>query len=351
MFMGHIMYRDRKIYLCAFHNLDLYLSAMRFNRQAESLNIFDDIIIYHEYNLPYDEKFENLLIKKLQPSRGFGYWCWKPFVVLKTLESISNNDILVYVDIGCHFSKENLHMLYKYLDIVIDKGQLCFELTYPEKMWTKSDLFNYFNVLDDKNITDTPQIFATYFFFLKNDINIEVVKKWLQVYYDDFSLADDSASKIENADIFIENRHDQSIFSILSKIYNFYTLSYYEFNANNKNDVIKASRDKININNIIYLNQFNNMINKLGWYIPIRNIRYGFRSSMRLYYINSLNKYFGNEIYNDVSITGMKIIDNYLKSKIDNMIRLNILKHLNNFNGINIEEIKESLNYILKYRK
>ena len=89
------MYKDRKIYLCSFGNLDLYPSAIRLKKQAESFNIFDEIFIYNEYNLPYDEKFERAFRSKLIPSRGFGYWCWKPFILLKTLESMNNNDILL----------------------------------------------------------------------------------------------------------------------------------------------------------------------------------------------------------------------------------------------------------------
>ncbi|MDA0000416.1 hypothetical protein OFR34_05490 [Brachyspira hyodysenteriae] len=73
------------------------------------------------------------------------------------------------------------------------------------------------------------------------------------------------------------------------------------------------------------------------------------RNSMSIYYINSLNRYLGNELYNDISITGIKIIDNYLKLKIDNMIKLNIKDYFN-YREIKIEEIKESLNYILKYK-
>lgn len=133
-----------------------------------------------------------MLREKIVPSRGFGYWCWKPFIVLKTLESMNDDDILLYADVGCHLNKEAINKFYKYLDIVIENGALCFELGHVEKSWTKSDLFNYFNVLDNKNITDTFQRAATSFLLLKNNINLNIVNKWLQVFYDDFSLADDT---------------------------------------------------------------------------------------------------------------------------------------------------------------
>ncbi len=106
------MYKGRNIYLCAFANIEFMPSIIRFHNQAKESNFFDNIFIYNEYNLPKDEKFEALLSHKLVPSRGFGYWCWKPFIILKTLENIKDGDILVYADIGCHINKDFIIKLY-----------------------------------------------------------------------------------------------------------------------------------------------------------------------------------------------------------------------------------------------
>ncbi|WP_288550181.1 hypothetical protein [uncultured Brachyspira sp.] len=58
------MYKNKKIYLCSFNNLDLYPSALRLKKEAESFNIFDKILIYNEYNLPYDKSLKNCFEKK-----------------------------------------------------------------------------------------------------------------------------------------------------------------------------------------------------------------------------------------------------------------------------------------------
>lgn len=39
----------------------------------------------------------------LSYSRGFGYWCWKPRVILMALEQIKEGDLLVFLDIGFEF--------------------------------------------------------------------------------------------------------------------------------------------------------------------------------------------------------------------------------------------------------
>ena len=279
------MYKNRKVHLLSFFSLNLYPTSLRFLKQANEFNIFDNIFLYNEYTLPKDEQFDNILKSKLNPNiRGFGYWCWKPFIVLKTLENIEHNDILVYADIGCHLSKKGINRFYEYLDIVIENKSMCSVLCVSEieKIFTKSDLFNYFNKLNNKNITDTYQRPATFFILEKTDRNIEFVKKWLQVFYDDFSLVDDSPSKIPNFEGFIENRHDQSVFSILSKIYELKTISSYEFDSKDFNYPILFMRDKKNIYDFIIDITCSKSIKTISWFISSSEKREIFRKYIKL---------------------------------------------------------------------
>lgn len=329
------MYKGRNIYLCAFANIELMPSIIRFHNQAKESNFFDNIFIYNEYNLPKDEKFEALLSHKLVPSRGFGYWCWKPFIILKTLENLKDGDILVYADVGCHINKEGEKRFYEYLDIVIEHKALCYKSHWVEAHYTKADLFNYFDKLKDKNITDTSMRPATICIFEKNDINLEFVNKWLQVFYDDFSLVDDTPSKIPNLDGFIENRHDQSVFSILSKIYNASTVYAGEFEVNSKNFPFNALRDKKKIID----NDIQKSINKIVWWMPIRKNRDEIRKMYYDYCSNILldliyNKQTNDKIYNPIDF----IIKLYLRNKINAFIKSNkeIKNFINELQNINL---------------
>ena len=78
-------------------------------------------------------------------------------------------------------------------------------------MYTKSDLLNYFGVLKNKKITHSPHM-SQVAFFKKNKFTLKLLDEWAEVYKKDFSLVDDSKSKIKNFKGFLENRHDQSIF-------------------------------------------------------------------------------------------------------------------------------------------
>lgn len=89
-----------KIYLCAFANTDLIISAKRYYQMASALGVFEDIFIYNEWNLHKD--FRDKMQDKFH-QRGFGYWSWKPQVVLQSFEKMQEGDVLIYADIGCHF--------------------------------------------------------------------------------------------------------------------------------------------------------------------------------------------------------------------------------------------------------
>ena len=216
-----------RIYLCSFANKAISKSFLRLRKQAEEMNMFDEIYFYTESDLSKD--FKKQFKKQLIPySRGFGFWCWKPQIISQTLEKMDVGDILLYMDAGSHLNVRGKERLLEYVDIV-DKaptGILAFRSPeHLESKLTKMDIFNYFGVASDKFYTDTTQIEGGHIFIKKNDISLSFVKKWQEAYNIDFSLVTDEPSRSKNFDNFVDNRHDQSLFSILGKKYNITTLS------------------------------------------------------------------------------------------------------------------------------
>ena len=238
------MYNNQKIHLVAFASKNLDRSAQRLSFQAIDSKFYDDINIFNEDYFDKDFKllFNNLM--KNKKKRGYGFWIWKPYFILEVFKKINYGDVVNYVDIGCHIIGKNKKRFDEYLDILFDKERWLLpfqykkiktisnkDYEYPELMeykYTKSDLFNYFGCFNDKTITDTPQYWAGSFFIKKNEISTQFLQQWLDVFYKRFDLVDDTSSKIENHKDFIENRHDQSIFSILCKKNNLKSISAYE---------------------------------------------------------------------------------------------------------------------------
>jgi hypothetical protein len=229
-----------KIFLCAFASPDLFLSKIRFYNQAKSLNFYQGIKIYEKRELSTKtlNVIENYLIKNNR--RGYGYWIWKPEIILNFLRQIPENSILQYSDIGCHFNRKGINKLFFYQDMCDKNSILSFQYSDPkikkinfiypnylEYQYTKADLMRYFNLNFNHIYMNTPQVCSGTFFIKKNYINIEFLKNWLKVF-ENMSLIDDSISVSKNHKNFIEHRHDQSVFSLLCKLNNIFSLSVYE---------------------------------------------------------------------------------------------------------------------------
>lgn len=215
----------------------------RIRRQAKKMGVFGDRIrIFNERDLDADfcERMKEHLIPG---SRGFGYWCWKPQVILQVLKEMPEGDVLLYADIGCHLNPKGLKRLEEYRQYAIEHGIVAFQSRalgeaaridlrfhfLPERQWTKKDMLRHFGVCHDKNVLETGQIGSGVVLLQKNTYSCRLINAWRLCYYDHFELVDDSPSRFPNAADFMENRHDQSVFSVLCKKNGVFTLSSGEY--------------------------------------------------------------------------------------------------------------------------
>ena len=233
-----------KVYLCSFADSRMPETLKRVGKQAKESGFFEQVFLYDEHSLSvsFREKFKDKLILG---SRGYGYWVWKPYVILETLKKIPENAVLLYMDAGCHINPKGKGQFENFVNRVkAHQGILAFQLGGDciERYWTKGDLFDFFNIRDKLEITNSNQIAATTFFICNTDSNYRFIAEWMSVF-DHFHLVDDTPSITPNLDGFIENRHDQSAFSILAKLRGIDTLSISLMEQSDKN-VIWAMRDK-----------------------------------------------------------------------------------------------------------
>ena len=202
-------------------------SLIRIRNEIEATKMIDCLHVYTEEDLmniiEFWEKHKNFVLSN---RRGYGYWLWKPFLILKTLDEMNDEDVLIYADAGCKLLVDNESQFKNLINLAKNdcSGFISFEGTWNsrcenhiEKNMTKSDLFDYLNCFDLK---DTPQLQATYFALRKCEKSVELVKQWYNIS-SIYSLLDDTPSKIINEATFIEHRHDQSILSLLIKKFYF----------------------------------------------------------------------------------------------------------------------------------
>ena len=215
-----------------FGSHDNYIDAgKRLIRQSITLNLFTESILYTPEYLKTTEFWE--MHKDFVNKRGYGYWLWKPYLVRYTIENLmKEDDTLVYADSGCTLNKHGRSRLMDYISIVTesDFGILSFRMDHRlEKEWTKMDIFDHFDA-NYSHFLNTGQMIATTFILRKCYHTQNIIDLWYETscnYY----LLNDSPSRLTNDPSFEENRHDQSIFSVIRKIYgseNIPDETYYE---------------------------------------------------------------------------------------------------------------------------
>jgi hypothetical protein len=194
----------------------------RLIKQGNNLKLFDKSILFTDKNLMNDKIFWDKHSDFIQKNkRGFGYWLWKPYIILKTMNELENGDILLYLDSGCEFIENNKDLIIKYFDYVKKDKIIGNEIKTLEGQFSKMDLINYLK-LNNENIFKSYQREGGANMFYVNDETRKLVEEWYNIG-SEYHFIDDSASKLKNINGFKEHRHDQSIFSLLTKKYNIYS--------------------------------------------------------------------------------------------------------------------------------
>lgn len=210
---------EGKLVLCSFGDSRYKASRERLQEQADDFELFDAIHLYNEYDLSdsFREDFKEYLHAGM---RGFGYWVWKPRIILDTLAKMNDGDVLLYVDMGCHLNSRGKEKLFSYWQEVKqnESGLLVAELEAIRKecFWTKGDVLDYFQVRGTEKML-SPQYQAGVVFIRKKPKTVTLIQSWLDLYYENFHLLDDTPSRSPNEEGFVEHRHDQSVLSLLLK--------------------------------------------------------------------------------------------------------------------------------------
>ncbi len=195
-------------------------SRERIIKEAAQMGIFNGIIKgYSEVDI--DEDFKQTVKGAIHSDRGGGYWIWKPYIIHKTMKMLNDNDYLVYTDAGSRLNRSGVDRLKEYIEMIkpdTGKSILAMELSgFKESVWTTSEIFNYFEV--DDNIKNSSQIIATVVILRKSPESMNMIDKWLETALKKPLMFTDHynhEAKRLNPE-FRDNRHDQSIFSIILK--------------------------------------------------------------------------------------------------------------------------------------
>jgi hypothetical protein len=191
-----------------------FFPAQRFSsKMAMQLGGFDRVIEDSPATLSSDFKYAHSAI--LNEVRGAGYWLWKPYCILTALNQVTDGDFVMYADSASHFirSADPLFALPE------STGQdvIPFSLELPEAHWTKRDAFVLMDC-DHQGFELGSQRLASFILARKSSQSIAFFQEYLSYCSDHRILTDiQNTCDLPNYPGFRDHRHDQSVFSLLSK--------------------------------------------------------------------------------------------------------------------------------------
>ncbi len=211
----------KKVHI-SFGNEKYYPSLDLLEKTSVEIGKVDQFIRYTQQFLKTtDFWIKNSFI--LSRPRGAGYWIWKPYIILKTFESLENGDCVLYSDAGLKVI-DNLNPLFNIISNNPNNGKLIFRVPWVgaqhiAKIWVKKDCF-VLTSCDESKYWNAPMTNGAISLWVKNESNIEFLKEWQQYLRDPRIVTDDPNMCGINFPEFKDHRHDQSVLSLLAVKYN-----------------------------------------------------------------------------------------------------------------------------------
>jgi hypothetical protein len=193
---------------------ETFFPAQRFSsKMALKYGRFDRVRENNPSTLEHD--FSVKYADILNEPRGAGYWLWKPYCIIKALEASSEGDIVMYTDSASHFiaSAKPLFELPK----KVKQDVIPFALEHKEAHYTKRDTFIALDC-DYRGFEELPQRLASFILVRKSHQSLSFFNEYLMHCQNKQILNDaENTHGAPNYPGFKVHRHDQSIFSLLTK--------------------------------------------------------------------------------------------------------------------------------------
>jgi len=149
---------------------------------------------------------------------GYGFMCWKAEIIKAAFDGKwGNYDGVLWLDAGCEVSINPVSKIrFDYFKSFARKnGVAAFTLRTSEIEYTKRDLFELFPGIVPKEAGD--QIQTTWILF-HGKLGRTIANQWFDLVCQGTNLLDFSPSLLSEYPEFVQNRNDQSAFSMVCKM-------------------------------------------------------------------------------------------------------------------------------------
>lgn len=191
-------------------------ASLRLEEQLRTSAHFTEVKAYSPRELKKlcDDKTKTFIENN---QKGYGYWIWKPILVLDFFLKNPHIEAILYLDSGCEFiANSSSSITWKsYVDKLSNFDAVFFKNDLKEICWTKQELFDYLAVSTSEQLTE--QLVGGVFLMSK-EFALVFCTRWLEIMQANrFLYVNDVIDSKKQKPEFREHRYDQSVLSILAK--------------------------------------------------------------------------------------------------------------------------------------
>ncbi len=164
----------------------------------------------HHMNKDFYNTYKGILTQK----RGAGYWLWKPYFILKTMEQYPDHTLIFYADSGVVFTKpidKILQELAAHDRIFVGQGK-----PVPLRQHLKKEAQIALNIDKNEGILNAQNLWAFFIGFRNTPENRAFVKNWLDLCQQGALLTDMPFDTSQQDKNFEFHQHDQSLLSVIA---------------------------------------------------------------------------------------------------------------------------------------
>ena len=217
LFQNYSKSNKKKIIGISYSNNELKAQLKYCKKSALEIGKVDLFYGYGPSDI--DIEFKQINYDILLRKKGDGYWLWKPYFILKTLnEKLVDGDYLIYTDANVLY-KENVKVLIDFLQKK-DEDMWFYKQNYIEKYYSKRDAFILMGA-DTEYYSETFSYNAAFQIYKKSKFSLKFVTDYLYYSKDKRIITDDKNTlSLPNYNGFKHHGNDQTILSLLIKKYN-----------------------------------------------------------------------------------------------------------------------------------
>ncbi len=207
----------KKLYIC-FGGACYDNSVARIVTAAPQLGA-DKVYVYDDQWLMEQEFYQiNKWLWDPHPiNRGFGWWCWKPFIIMDALEHFAEvGDVVLYTDADT-YPVQDFSVLYRVAD---KEGLMLFEGSHWwQKEWCKRDCYIAMG-MDERKGWECKHAVGRFMLFKKGPYLVkQLLMEWQAYLLNPLCNTREPSRYGPELQDFREHREDQSILSLLAVKY------------------------------------------------------------------------------------------------------------------------------------